>query len=341
VAAGGYLPPADSPEWMPVPRLLRRPAGADRPFYRPNYGDDRALDLYEGLVFSPPGRYLWLRLTLTGTDRLTPAVRGLRAYYPRPSYLRYLPEIYREDAPAREFLDRLLSLFETFHSEVDGVRDHLSVLFEPDAVPREALDWLAGWLGLVLDPRWPEDRRRNLVAAAARLYRDRGTRTGLAAFLRLYTDRPFQLVEGFQTRNAGGIVVGADPSVGESVVGAGLVIHEPVSLVDSTRAWAHRFTLFVAAELTDEERSVIGDIVEVEKPAHTLGDICDVTETCTVGQHALVGISTLIGKARCLRPAVVGDQWPLGRDVVVGGERASRRTAEIGAINLGRNTFVR
>jgi phage tail-like protein len=330
---------AGAPDFVPVPRLLHRPAGADRPLYRPELREDTPLDLYEGLVFAPPGRYLWIELTLGGTDRVTPTVRGLRAYYPRPSYLRYLPAIYREDAPAAEFLDRLLSIFEVFHSELDAVRDHLAALFDPTSVPPEALDWLAGWLGLVLDRRWPEERRRKLVASAARLYKRRGTLRGLTDFLRLYLDLPFHIVEGFRTRQSAGVIVGADPSIGASVVGAGLTLNEPGALARDTAAYAHRFTVFVAGLLTDEQRAVVGDIIELEKPAHTLAEVCDITETTKVGQRALVGISTLVGRAPCFENAVVGGEgWPVGRQVILAGD--PERRMRVGTINLGRNTVV-
>jgi phage tail-like protein len=330
---------ADAPDWTPMPRLLHRPAGADRPFYRPEYDEDTPLDLYEGLVFSPPGRYLWLELTLVGTDRVTPKLRGLRAYYPRPSYLRYLPSIYREDERSAEFLDRLLSIFEVFHSELDAVRDHLAGLFDPRSVPPEALDWLAGWLGLVLDRRWPEPRRRALVAAAARLYKRRGTLRGLDEFLRLYLDKPFHIVEGFRTRQSAGVVVGAPPASGASVVGAGLTLNEAGALARDTSSHAHRFTVFVAGLLSDEQRAVVGDIIELEKPAHTLAEVCDLTETTKVGQRALVGISTLVGRAPGFDPIVVGGEgWPVGRQVVLSGDR--ERRMRIGTINLGRNTVV-
>jgi phage tail-like protein len=334
----------EAPDWVSMPRLLRRPAGADRPFYEPEYPGGAAIDLYEGLVLSPPGRYLWVHLSLTGTDRVAPSVAGLRAYYPRPSYLRYLPEIFREEPRSADFLDRFLSIFETFHTELDAVRDHLAALFQPAATPSEALDWLAGWLGLVLDPRWPEHKRRHLVAEAARLYRERGTKQGLERFLGLYLEHSFQIVEGFRTRQAGGVVVGGSPEAGRSVVGGGLVINEPGRLLGETRSWAHRFTVFIAGVLGETERAVVESIIELEKPAHTLGELCDLSETMAVGKRALVGINTLVGRAPCLQPAVAnGESWPLGRDGVLGGRPGARAggAIEIGSINLGRNTVIR
>jgi phage tail-like protein len=337
--AGSPAASVDAPDWMPLPRLLRRPAGADRPFYTPS-DKSPLLDLYEGLVFSPPGRYLWVHLRLAGTDRVTPVVGGLRVYYPRNSYLRYLPEIWREDPRAADFLDRLLSIFETFHGEIDAIRDNLATLFRPDSVPSEALDWLAGWVGLVLDPRWPEAKRRQLLARAARLYQQRGTMAGLSGFLAVYLDHPFHIVEGFRTRRSGATVLGVEPEKGATVLGPGYLLHDPTALLGDTESHAHRFTVFVGGAMTADELSVVQRILELEKPAHTQADICDVTETMAVGQRALVGINTLLGRVECLRPAVV-DDWSLGRGVVLGGEPPARRSMGVGTINVGRNSVLR
>lgn len=329
-------------DWTPMPGLLRRPGGADRPFYKPDYPDELPLDLYEGLVFSPPGRYLWIHLRLEGTDRTTPHVRGLRAYYPRPSYLRYLPETYREDDQAARFLDRMLAMFELFHSEVDAVRDAMPILYRADAVPSDALDWLAGWLGMVLDPRWPEAKRRELLGRAAALYRDRGTVQGLTDFLGIYLDVQFTIVEGFRTRQSGGFVVGGE----QTIVGPSLLVNDPEALADDTAAHAHRFSVFIGGELEASELEVVKDIVELEKPAHTLADICDVTDAFLIGTRALVGISTRIGRSRCFRPAVLddGQGWPLGREAIIGGDPrfgGDATNAEVGTFNLGRNTVLR
>ncbi|RIK74674.1 hypothetical protein DCC62_14815 [candidate division KSB1 bacterium] len=59
------------------------------------------------LLREKTGRFLWLKLTLSTFDaNQKPVVRELRAYYPRISYLRYLPATYQEDAVSRAFLER-------------------------------------------------------------------------------------------------------------------------------------------------------------------------------------------------------------------------------------------
>jgi len=195
---------------------------------------------------------------------------------------------------------------------------------------------------MVLDPRWPEAKRRELLGRAAALYRDRGTVKGLTDFLAIYLDVDFAIVEGFRTRQSGGFVVGAP----QTIVGPSLLINDPEALAEDTAAHAHRFSVFIGGELAPAQRQVVKDIVELEKPAHTLADICDVTDAFLIGTRALVGISTRVGRSRCFRPAVLddGQGWPLGREAILGGDPrfgGSAANAEVGTLNLGRNTIVR
>ena len=58
--------------------------------------------------------------------------------------------------------------------------------FEPRTA-RAAASWLGGWLDVTLDPHWPEDRRRGLLAEAMELYRWRGTAYGLSRMIEVST----------------------------------------------------------------------------------------------------------------------------------------------------------
>lgn len=107
------------------------------------------------------------------------------------SYLQYLPSFYREN----DFAGRFLRIFEDILKPIEGVVDNLAFYFDPGMAPSSILPWLAAWVGLVLDERWPEARRRKLIASAAELYRWRGTRRGISQFLEIYTGVTPQIIE--------------------------------------------------------------------------------------------------------------------------------------------------
>jgi phage tail-like protein len=147
-------------------------------------------------------RYLWLKIELAGlTPRARAALREMRAYYPRLSYLRYLPAVYQQDPASREFLERFLALFETVLSGFETTIEKLDEVFDPMLAPREFLDWLAQWLDLGMEEEWPDTVKRAVLANAARLFRKKGTAAGLREFIRLVTGKTPVIQESFETEN--------------------------------------------------------------------------------------------------------------------------------------------
>lgn len=154
----------------------------------------RALDadprdaLLEGAV----GRYLWVRVDLIGTRFETPTVESFRAYFPRQSYLRYLPSIYREDEASAAFLERFLSIFESVFVDLEEEIEAAIRYLDPDGVPAESLPWLGSWLALSADETWPAAAHRELVRRAPDLFRYRGTEVGLLATTRIFLGDRFE-----------------------------------------------------------------------------------------------------------------------------------------------------
>lgn len=210
-------------DWCNEPRPYRRTNGSELP-----YTEAGPYDTWELLLQQARGRYLQLELRLRGSGRSTPRVRALRAYYPRFSYLRYLPAVYSEEPVAASFLDRFLANLEGFYTALEDKVAAAQVLFDVRAAPPEALDWLASWLGVALDPAWDEARRRLFIRYAPLFFRRRGTIDGLLMALRLvvedcvderiFTDPEgsgragsIRIVERFRARRIPSVVLG-DPS---------------------------------------------------------------------------------------------------------------------------------
>jgi phage tail-like protein len=200
--------------WNDEPALLRRATGSELPWETAERA--AGLDTWELLFQRAEGRYLELRLTLRGSGRSTPRLRALRAWYPRFSYLdHYLPAAYRENAGSASFLDRFLASFEGFFTNIEDRIAAVQLLLDVRSAPAEALEWLASWFGVALDPAWDEARRRLFLRHATDFFEWRGTVPGLMMALRLVLDdcpgdsifdiRParspaIRIVEKFRTR---------------------------------------------------------------------------------------------------------------------------------------------
>jgi phage tail-like protein len=206
--------------WSEEPRLLRRATGSELPWETAERA--AGIDTWELLFQRAQGRYLELRLTLSGSGRSTPRVRALRAWYPRFSYLdHYLPAAYRENAESASFLDRFLANFEGFFTNIEDRIAAVQLLLDVRSAPAEALEWLASWFGVALDPAWDEARRRLFLRHATDFFEWRGTVPGLMMALRLVLDEcpgdsvfdiqpkrspAIRVVESFRTRTVPGAV---------------------------------------------------------------------------------------------------------------------------------------
>ena len=212
--------------WQPEPRPYMR-SRSELPFVPQPSGDGNAT--WELLFQQASGRYLELRLALTGNGRSTPRLRALRVYYPRFSYMQYLPAVYREDAESASFLDRFLANVEGTLTSIEDRIAAAQALIDVHSAPPEALEWLAGWLGLALDPTWDDHKRRLLLEHAPVVFARRGTIDGLRMALalslfdcatpELFTDTGsrkspaagIRIVEQFRTRRATAVASG-DPT---------------------------------------------------------------------------------------------------------------------------------
>jgi phage tail-like protein len=315
---------------------------------------------WDCLVLSVPGRYLWLRLTLTGNGAATPEIASVRAYFPRASSLRYLPAVYSEDAVSRDFLGRFLSIFDTVRDTVSARIANIAAYFDPASAPDDSsadfLAWLGSWVGMALDRHWPEARRRALLKNAHRLYELRGTPEGLRLHIELYTGRKPQILEHFKLRRwtfLGSSRLGDCSALyGSSIVKRlQLGVHDRIGefqLIDSGDplrdpfyVYAHQFTVVVPAskpmsksEDAELQRRTLERIIEMAKPAHTKGDLQVTEGRLRIGIQSFIGVDTIISDY----PAeVVEGTRRLGFDAVLG---PSEEEARPPAMRVGVRTRI-
>jgi phage tail-like protein len=211
----------------------------------------------------------------------------------RRGYLENLPAIYRRsDAVGRNLVRDLCFLFEHMFDSVEINLNDGWRFYDPHVTPLEFLNWLSGWMAFSLDLDWPEPRKRALIKRAVDLYRIRGTKRGIALFLRLFTGHEPDIEEntwpfkGFRVE-AEGAEIGAR-------VGLDSVIMPPVDL-------AHCFVVTMPIKydtVTPEMIIRIHQILQMEKPAHThyylrfaeeKGDV-ELREFFAIGLRSGIGI---------------------------------------------------
>lgn len=241
-------------------------------------------------------RYLWLKLVLSGLAPGAKATaREMRVYYPRLSYLRYLPAVYQEDPISREFLQRFLSIFETVFSGLEATIERLPEVFDPEHTPAEFLAWLAQWLDLGIEEEWSAEVKSKLIRRAVALYQKKGRPDGLAEFIEIVigkrpriqesfeTDRPFVL--GESSNLGSGLRIGRQPAaevakdqrtvLGFSPLGTSRIRRTTQTPVNPFSAAAHHFTLLLdlsPKEFERYERS-LHRIIRDNSPAHVAYDI--------------------------------------------------------------------
>jgi phage tail-like protein len=108
-------------------------------------------------------------------------VPGLSNSYP---LLLGLPAVYHDDS----FTSRFVSAFDDVLAPVLGALDSLDAYLDPHRCPPDFLPWLAGWVGLELDPNWSLEQQRRLVSTAVEHARWHGTRRGVAELVGRYVD---------------------------------------------------------------------------------------------------------------------------------------------------------
>lgn len=294
-----------------------------------------AADHWDCLVMSDPGRFLWLRLTVTGPGTATPVIASVEVHYPRLSSIQHLPAVYRS-TPQASFLDRLLSVLDRVGDSVDRVLDGLPGRLEPQATPPDFLSWLAAWIGLAFQGTWSLAVRRRLLRDAVRIYAWRGTRQGLRAALELLVGARPGILEGYQQRRwafLGAATLG-DRSlwgkrivdrlqIGEnSIIGQFRITDVGDPLRDPFWVYAHRFTVFLPAACVPDEvtHKAVEQMIELTKPAHTQHTLELVRPSFRIGIQATLGLDTAIGR---WPDAAVTGSTTVGRGVVGG---VARRT---------------
>lgn len=173
------------------------------------------------------GRFARITVRLFGTGQASPSIAAIRLYASRFSLVsNYLPTVFKPPIDPAEravegaahpldFLDRYTANFERTLTTMEDRVAAAPALTDPMAAPSEALDWLAGWIGLVMKSGLSERQRRIMIANGMRLHRRRGTLPGLNLALDIASEGQvgtggIVAIEDFRLRRVLATILGAD-----------------------------------------------------------------------------------------------------------------------------------
>ncbi len=299
------------------------------------------LDAAECVFAGAPRDKVWLGLVFSSEGQSSAVLPQLQLDFDHQSYLPHLPGVYREDATARQSVLRVLSLVEGLYDEAEDQIAALPQLFDPQTAPLDALPWLAGWLAIDFDERWPEAKKRQAIAQAFELHTWRGTPEGLRRALRFYTgveahiEEPITQAtwwsltpaEGANVNEVGTSLLGfttrlAPAEAQGAVVGTTAILDQSQLTTDEEFGAplfadvAHQFTVSVyrGTGFTGATLDAVRTVLDREKPAHTLYQLCTIEPAMSVGWQARLGIDSIV--AGTSPPTRLGN----AADVALGGE---------------------
>jgi phage tail-like protein len=296
---------ASADEWRNFPAGLPHPED----WYEGPYG---ALDF---VIDQPPGRYLFVRLRLTGDGFGTPVVRRVRLDFPRQTSFARLPAVYHDNPAADDFGERFLALFDAAIEDIDRAIERHPALLDVDGAPDELLTWLGGFLDVAMDPGWSAEQRREILKAMPELYLKRGTAAGLSRALELVLGTKPAIEDTALSRMWGAVGESRLDGVrlfGRSTarvrVGRSALSGAPLWSVgnpdlDPLNAQAFRFRVMLPALANAALRDQAARVVESQKPAHTVASLHQGGAGIVIGQGFGVGIDTALVP---LPPPVLG-----------------------------------
>lgn len=322
---------------------------------RPNPADwsADAADPRDFVIDQPPGRYLFVRVRMTGDGNSTPRLRRARIDMPRQTSFDRLPAVFADNPVAIDFGERFMALFDAAVEDMDRVVERYPALLDTDGVPQELLPWLGSFLGVTMDSGWTPAQRRAVIHTLPDLFRKRGTPEGLARALALILGADPAIIEAALSRpwgatgsaRLGDIRLFSRSAtrlrLGSSGLGTAPVWSVGNPDLDPLVAQSFRFDVMLPLAPTSALRRQVNQMIESQKPAHTVARLRYGAGGLVVGMGSAVGIDTALV---ALPPPVLGGSEGVRlsrRTILWSQNRASGTPVQIGTTSaVGIHTIV-
>ena len=157
-----------------------------------------ATDPESMLLHQVKGRYFWFMAEIYCLEGQAAGIGNIMIYFPKQTWIKYLPEVYDREPENDTFLERYLSIFQTLYDHLSREIDEIPRRLDTEATDIQTLKWMAQWLGIQNVQLWTPEQLRYLVNHGIDLYSRRGTKEGIRDFIELYTGEPPLLIEQYE-----------------------------------------------------------------------------------------------------------------------------------------------
>jgi phage tail-like protein len=305
--------------------------------------------------------------------RHSPCLRAVRVYASRFCYQdEYLPALFHQTAISDEgdttapasppdFRERFLAAFEGMLTPIEDRVAAAEYILDPYAAPVDQLPWLGSYLGLNVDPGWPEARHRRYLGEAGLQLRLRGTYRGVCLALDIATDGAVArgeivVIETFRLRRTNATILGiplSDRNIltqygvasGNSIVGETLVLSprraldllgllspEAAKSADAATVeeyldqYADRIQIaaLVAGTQAASLKDAVSSVLTRELPAHLRFEVILADRRFVLGLAPLLGAETFLDPPEAPASAKL-DLSTIGRNAVIRDPAALRQ----------------
>lgn len=236
-------------------------------------------DSKDVLLHEMTGRYGWIQIQLMAQGSLSPSITKIKMIFPKNTWMKYLPDIYREEEKSASFVERYLGMYQSLYQDMTMEIKKVSMYLNPDAVRGPFVDWLADWLAIEDSFIWEEEKLKYLVKHGVELYRKRGTRTYLQEMISLYTGRECYIVE-YQD---------IEPFMGN------VKKTEYLGRLYANNSFSFTIIINTEKQISNKEYQILTRIVEHAVPAHMQSNIVVLEQYIFLDKHSYLGINSILG----------------------------------------------
>lgn len=253
--------------------------------YLNGYWQGSIINPKEALFQEAKGRYIILKIEFNGRQLQTPVINKIRVYYNRSSYLKYLPEIFQGQIQEDDFLERYLSIFESFYMDIEEKIDCVSKYFNVDKTPPKFLRWLCKWIGMETYQTWDDKKLRQLIKKAPYLYRKRGTKAAIESILQIYLGKKPTIVESFLIND----------------MVENIELKHIIKKLYGDNPYSYTVLINSKRDLNQDEIEWIDKILKNESPAFCEYKFIILKPWIFLNKHSYIGLNSCISGYTCLK----------------------------------------